>query len=1562
MEDNDQKERELEFSANEVNDLRKRVLALNAEKQQVEKQLIAATTKNTPLVYEVETLREVKTALEGRLEMMAADSEETSKQYWELKKELLAEKQKLELDIHEVRLRCKNAEEKAAGSEKRLKEMMETIASREEELGNVRRELQKVKEDHDISVNRWDRRARDLDSIITEKERRIEELKENGRSMQDRLARAKEALQDKDAEWEKQRDEFVAQIRSLENKIAISGSRECQDVVADSSKTKEEIVTQWIEAEKRASTLLKENEMLKAELTYICEEIDARAPVVAEQRRDFERLAKSHDQLVQQLTSLEEDFQKTRRELKSWKQKSYELESAYKTETFKSSDLGKQVQMLLCEIEKAERRAEASGISEEMQQSEKEENEDQFAFKNVEELQKKNESLRVEVFHLSEKLANVRKSVEMSLRTQFEAELARANSRVEVLEKDARAIEEKLRRERDHYMKVAAELKKNSAALPDAAEVANLGDDDYSKETLEREYEEATKQLSEERNRRNSLEIELERTRREKQYLETQYSIMRDLSESARADSARYQKLYEEKQRTLEDMATRVSDTHVTIMEKERKIKEYEGDLHTAQRLLAMKEVEIKRYQEELGKFSVERTQILEMRRLVGQIAEENGERSKEQLQRLTMDVETLETQLHETRENLHSSRNFASELEARVSSLKKENESLLRKVEDQVSAHEDELKAWKTRCANSEERVEKLETDLKESRDRLMSLLQDSLGDVESVHRGLQRDLDEARMNYEFSEKEVASQAKRIEQLVEMWNEEKKRADDLSWVLHNRSEEMDALRLSEQVAQEQLRDMQTRSEEEKKEAKTKISSLEEEIRGLEEVVQSLRSQLEREEDLVQHAQQWKDAHDAEVIARGKDHQRIKELDDSNAQLKERFNESEKSRELLEIEMNKVREENMRLSEEIARQVENMSSLPEHHMEKMEEDNEENIELLPPPTAEEARELREEIRTLRIRLGLAKEGVNEKAETIVQLQRRIVELEEQKKDLRDRLQSMQSPSSFGQEEGEWRKDMERQMNILNESNLHLRERNKDLSVKAIDLKKEVDDGKKAVMDAKRISSEMERRIEVLEEEKKQIEGRAEKFREKLHNLLTVSNTVSREEHDKALAKVEERVKSAEDKAKKAEDRANTAEKDCADAKKNGRNMIELFRKRMEEKDKAHKEQLERELAGKDGEISSFSLKYLREMKKRQELEKRLNDVQHEFALFKERCTCDDTGEGDRRSRKRGVEAIEEQDDPSASVSVSVEEEEVHPPSKRKKMAESEEVFVEEMNRDEEPDVPGVDDGDDGEAWEDREEAYFQPEGDDAGATAGVMESLASDGIEGGENGEDEIQDSVMEENVGDFDGGDGINGEGDENVEEQVMDEEDMSETMMEDEGHGDEEFYSPDTDGMVEQDVEEGEEYGEDGEAADGEADGEAAADGEEGLLGDEEVEEEGEREEREMEIRQASEDGPSVRQIQRPELDDIGIPIPPKIKRSIFDDDGTSAKPFSTFVPAASREKTEEEIRKSRQARFAEGSARPPPRHKMLSESLPGLPTEKKPQPQGKETEEKKEDEDKP
>jgi chromosome segregation ATPase len=915
-------------------------------------------------------------------------------------------------------------------------------------------------------------------------------------------------------------------------------------------------------------------------------------------------------------------------------------------------------------------------------------------------------------------------------------------------------------------------------------------------------------------------------------------------------------------------------------------------------------------------------------------------------LQRLTGDAESLESHLHETRENLQSSRNFASELERRVDSLKKENETLEQKLKDVTSAHEGVVKTWETRCGNSEERAEKLERDLKESRERLMSLLQDSLGDVESVRRDLERELDEVRRDSEYYEKEAAAQEKRVSQFLEMWTEEKKRADDLSGLLDDRSKGMDDLHASEQLAQEQLQDMQRRFEEEERETKTKVSALEEGKQSLEELVKSLQLQLEREEALVQHAQQWKDAHDAEVIARGKDHQRMKELDDSFAKMTERFDESEKSREILEIEMNKVREENIQLSEEIAKQVENFTSLAEHRMDRMEECNAENDELLPAPTAEEERELRMEIGRLRVQLELVNDRLNEKSRSFDESQRDNVELEQRNSDLRARLARMPSvSSSLGQEEEKW-KDMEQKVNILNESNLHLRGRNNVLSAEVDALKREVDSGKMAVMEAKDLSAERERRIEVLGKEKKQAEELAELRKQRLHSFQQKSNTVNREEHEKMLAKAEERQKSAE--------------KDCADARQRGMEMVDRFKTLMAGKDKDHKEKLEQEMANKDAEISSFSLRYLREMKRCQELEKRLSDLQHEFtllqhefALLQERCGDVGAEEDDKPSRKRGVEEMEEMDHP---VGVEEEEEEVPPPSKRKKMTVTENFFVEEMNGNEELDeVDGA------------EVPYFQPEGDDdAAATAGMMETLASDGVEIPDIQEDEVQiegeveddgmDDDMEDDGMEDDGVDGVEEDGlggfeddavgDENVEEGMMEGE-VLETMGEEEGEGqlDGGLYSSGPDEMIEGGADEGEEYGIEREN-----------------LGEEEVEEgveEEEGEEREMESHKVGGDGPIVRQIQRPELDDIGIPIPSKIKRSIFDDDGISTKPFSTFVPAASREKTEEDVRKSRQARFAEGSARPPPRHKMLSESLPGLPMGKKPQPQGKEAEEKEDEE---
>ncbi|XP_054717730.1 nucleoprotein TPR-like [Uloborus diversus] len=320
----------------------------------------------------------------------------------------------------------------------------------------------KASEDNQQRVQELMRAFEETQKLLKESNEAYEEMEKQGQKME---ISYKNQLNEKQAIIDKLKDDLkkakdAAQILNQDTVEKIFPIAAATSKVLHSGMTLTELYVEYIKAQEELQQQRSENASLAQELKNIVSEIEEKTPIINQRMQEYERSKDTISCLKNQLASALTDYEKLLEERNDAKRISNSFERENSRLKSQVLDLNRQVQVLLKEVEEAR----GGSISHNKQDEEVSSTNDMTAdqvisrhlvtFRDIEEIQTKNQQLLTVIRELSEQHEELEKKVSTEITSKFEKEIKTLSMQLEEMVKSRAKQSEMLEtivRQRDMY-------------------------------------------------------------------------------------------------------------------------------------------------------------------------------------------------------------------------------------------------------------------------------------------------------------------------------------------------------------------------------------------------------------------------------------------------------------------------------------------------------------------------------------------------------------------------------------------------------------------------------------------------------------------------------------------------------------------------------------------------------------------------------------------------------------------------------------------------------------------------------------------------------------------------------------------------------------------------------------------------------------------------------------------------------------------------------------------------------------------------------------------------------
>ncbi|GAB1608232.1 nucleoprotein TPR-like [Argonauta hians] len=480
--------KELSEKFSEANKAKSEALA---KVEEFRSQDIVAKYQKERFSEEIKQLKNQVSYLNGELEKKITDQQNIVKNKTA---EFLKVQSELNMKIDETTLLKKNIESLTSVQNKqktKIEEFNQKLKDARDDQIKVELQFHKELQSQTKLVTLYKGLSEDSETKIKELSHAVSELQNllkeasEGRT---KLEAAKDLEKNKYIQQLEEKDKKIKNIESelrnandLLSKSKLGGSELSSESVASllptaaatskllkSGMTLTQIYNEYVQAIDEIQLEKEENKRLKSYLDQIMQEIEEKAPILRQQREDYEQAVHTITQLTHKLDSAMLEGQKLRNETEETRRHMTFTQKEIKRLTQQTSDLGRQVQYLLREIE--ELRGGHVATDEEVSSTEVTSSsqlisERLVTFKSVQELQVQNQRLLEVVRKLSEDRESEEQAASDAKSQELKQSLDNAMEELEEL-KSSRTRQEELVesiiRQRDMYRVLYQELTQTS--------------------------------------------------------------------------------------------------------------------------------------------------------------------------------------------------------------------------------------------------------------------------------------------------------------------------------------------------------------------------------------------------------------------------------------------------------------------------------------------------------------------------------------------------------------------------------------------------------------------------------------------------------------------------------------------------------------------------------------------------------------------------------------------------------------------------------------------------------------------------------------------------------------------------------------------------------------------------------------------------------------------------------------------------------------------------------------------------------------------------------------------
>jgi nucleoprotein TPR len=323
-------------------------------------------------------------------------------------------------------------------------------------------------------VELYKQSSEDLQTRITELQQQLDKVRQNyvteRNDLEQSIGKWKKSYNDSQEEVERLKLQIVQKERFEE---ATTSTSERAGALLNKGISNSDMYNKYIKSEEELLKQRNECKRLNDVLNSILKQIEEKAPVIQEQREEYERIMSAHVVLTKRYQKLTQEHDAAFVELKQLRIIKTESEKSIQALTSENSDLSLQVQKLLLECREHKQRLSSLGVqqfsnnlstqSSNLTSSSAVIDENLVTFKDITELQEKNRQLLRAIHELKSEKEQRENELKRSMSEEVEEKLRQTKEQLDKMRAERENAMKQIHsiaRQRDMYKKLHDELSK----------------------------------------------------------------------------------------------------------------------------------------------------------------------------------------------------------------------------------------------------------------------------------------------------------------------------------------------------------------------------------------------------------------------------------------------------------------------------------------------------------------------------------------------------------------------------------------------------------------------------------------------------------------------------------------------------------------------------------------------------------------------------------------------------------------------------------------------------------------------------------------------------------------------------------------------------------------------------------------------------------------------------------------------------------------------------------------------------------------------------------------------
>ncbi|XP_074635323.1 nucleoprotein TPR-like isoform X3 [Acropora palmata] len=761
----------------------------------------------------------------------------------------------------------------------KLKEAREQFVNMEDQFKTELASQSKLATLYKDTADEAKKKSDELLAAFEEVQKLLKEANEGRLNLDSKLKAQEKFHAEKTKEYEEKVSKLEREVENANDLLTAARQRGAAPLTSDelsslsptaaatssflkSGMTLTQIYSQYVEVSDALQQEKDENIRLKQYLDQILKEIEEKAPILQQQRKDYEQALHSVDQLSMRLNSALAKNEECKGQAEEAVRKSEHLRRENERLRTLSADLSQQVQVLLKECEEArggvvssEERAQPMS-STEVTSSSQVISEHLVTFRSIEELQQQNQKLLGVIRELSEeKEKREGENAIDSLQQQLDGSLKEVEHLKEARERQMKMVEAVVR-QRDMYRVLLATNGQSPIPISDEGlsplastpflqtsdkTTAELEETKLALKDLQRHFEtykaekaQVEEKVSEKQDKLESQNIELNgtnaRLKSQLEFIEERFSMLKTNSEAFKKEAT----AASEKSRNLQVANSKIQTTLDSSMQELTNIKEKCNKLEVmcenlkAEKAL-MKESEVRLLQENRSLLEHQKSQNSLVTNL--QTLQNNLERSEfEARTRLGAQVETLQREVNLLKKKLESEekhhKSIVDTWESRVQELQSQLNVEIRthqQAREQLLTSTRDIDSVELRCTQAEAQLQAAEK---------------RIADILSNESGVFKEGEQERIRKEVTEQYTV----KIEEFELKLSDAETKIKGLEGQLEQAKQHAEQFKSMSEANDAALSDLNKTTEEFRRTTETKLKEAEQQVEQFKAKVSSLQA------------------------------------------------------------------------------------------------------------------------------------------------------------------------------------------------------------------------------------------------------------------------------------------------------------------------------------------------------------------------------------------------------------------------------------------------------------------------------------------------------------------------------------------------------------------------------------------------------------------------------------------------------------------------------------------------------------------------------------------------